>query len=60
MENKEIPMDYHIFVITATVAVPNYGADESHACMVSALDYLDVNPEALLLGFTERKVQVEG
>ena len=60
MENKETPMDYYIFVITATVAVPNYGADQSHACMVSALDYLDLNTEALLLGFTERKVQVKG
>ena len=60
MENKEIPMDYHVIVITATVAIPNYGLHADFTSSVCAFDYIGFNDGALLLGSEERHIGLQG
>lgn len=48
------PLDYTIFKVTLTVAVPNYCTDHAH--LVDATSWVSLDPDAIMLGITEEKL----
>jgi hypothetical protein len=51
VSQKNAPLDYTIFQVTMTIAVPNYCVEHQH--LVDVTSWISLDADAIMLGITE-------